>query len=108
RGENLAWQQRKAASFTVTPLHSGNCGLGYRRSKDYGGKRGITLGTAVAISGAAASPNMGYHSSPVITFLMTLFNALLGWWLGNTGAAGARSRPAWMRRLYRWLGNTDA
>lgn len=89
-GESLAWQQRKAASFTSTPLHSGNGGLGYRRSKDYGGKRGITLGTAVAISGAAASPNMGYHSSPVITFLMTLFNARLGWWLGNTGAAGAR------------------
>ena len=33
-------------------------------SSAYGG--GITLGTAVAISGAAASPNMGYHSSPVV------------------------------------------
>jgi hypothetical protein len=41
------------------------------------------LGTAVAISGAAASPNMGYHSSPALTFIMTLFNARLGSWLGN-------------------------
>jgi len=31
---------------------------------------------------------MGYHSSPAITFLMTLFNARLGWWLGNPGPAG--------------------
>ena len=42
----------------------------------------------MTISGAAASPNQGYHSSPVIGFLMTLFNARLGWWLGNPGPAG--------------------
>ena len=91
RGKNLAWQQRKAESFTVTPLHAGSYRVGYRRSQDYGkGDKGesISLGTAVAISGAAASPNMGYHSSPGITFLLTLFNARLGWWLGNPGAAG--------------------
>ena len=80
-GKELAWQQRKAESFTVTALHAGNRYLGYRRSSEYG--RQITLGTAVAISGAAASPNMGYHSSPAITFLLTLFNIRLGWWLGN-------------------------
>jgi hypothetical protein len=34
---------------------------------------------------------MGYHSSPTVTFLMTLFNARLGWWLGNPGAAGKRT-----------------
>jgi hypothetical protein len=57
----------------------------------YGGPGGITLGTAMAISGAAASPNAGYHSSPAVTFLMTLFNARLGWWLGNPGPAGRDS-----------------
>jgi hypothetical protein len=31
---------------------------------------------------------MGYHSSPLVTFLMTIFNARLGWWLGNPGTAG--------------------
>lgn len=94
KGENLAWQQRKAGSFTVTPLHSGSCRLGYRRSKDYGQTKegeGISLGTAVTISGAAASPNMGYYSSPAITFLMTLFNARLGWWLGNPGVDGNKT-----------------
>jgi hypothetical protein len=90
-GRRLAWQQRKAESFTVTPLHSGNCSLGYRSSTSYGGSNGISLGTAITISGAAASPNMGYHSSPVIGFIMTLFNARLGAWLGNPGDAGAKT-----------------
>jgi hypothetical protein len=45
----------------------------------------------VAISGAAASPNMGYHSSSAVTFLMALWNVRLGWWLGNPGTAGAHT-----------------
>src|ERR1700716_1780652 len=31
----LAWQERKAESFTVTPFHSGSFRLGYRRSDKY-------------------------------------------------------------------------
>jgi hypothetical protein len=97
-GEKLAWQERKAESFSVSPLHCGNYRLGYRRSKEYGKRlkpgdtahrQGISLGTSIAISGAFVSPNMGYmQSSPVIRFLMTLFNVRFGWWLGNTGRAG--------------------
>lgn len=126
-GRNLAWQERKAASFTVTPLHAGAMNLGYRDTRVpgqacptpdpdprlYGGKRGITLGTAMTISGAAASPNMGYHSSPAVTFLMTLFNARLGWWLGNPGPAGddtfhdASPKSALRPLLDEMLGATD-
>lgn len=84
----LSWQERKAAPFTVSPLHSGSSAVGYRRTSEYGGPKGITLGTAMAISGAAASPNMGYYSSSTITFLMTMFNVRLGWWLGNPGEPG--------------------
>jgi hypothetical protein len=87
-GERLAWQQRKAQAFSVSPLHCGNHELGYRDSAQYGGPDGISLGTAVTISGAAASPNMGYHSSPIVGLIMTLLNARLGAWLGNPGAAG--------------------
>jgi hypothetical protein len=88
-GKRLAWQQRKAQSFTVTPLHCGNYCLGYRPSEPYG--QGISLGTAITISGAAASPNMGYHSAPATGFLMTLLNARLGAWLGNPGPAGEKT-----------------
>jgi hypothetical protein len=70
-------------------LRSGADGLGYRASTEYGGP--ITVGTAMAISGAAASPNMGYHSSPAVTLLMTMFNVRLGWWLGNPGEQGDKT-----------------
>lgn len=83
-GRNLAWQERKAASFTFTPLAIGSPTLGYRSSSDYvRDEAGITLGTAMAISGAAVSPNAGMHSSAIRTFLMTLLNARLGWWLAH-------------------------
>jgi hypothetical protein len=43
----------------------------------------LGLGSALAVSGAAASPNQGYHSAPAVAFLMTVFNVRLGWWLQN-------------------------
>jgi hypothetical protein len=82
-GDNLAWQERKGASFAASPVNAGSWNLGYRPTRNYGGPSGLSLGTAVAISGAAASPNMGYNSSPALSFLLTLFNVRLGWWLGN-------------------------
>jgi hypothetical protein len=89
--KRLAWQERKAESFTVSALHSGSSCLKFRYSTTYGDSQGISLGTAVAISGAAASPNMGYHSSAPLALLLTLFNVRLGWWLGNPGPAGDRT-----------------
>jgi hypothetical protein len=82
-GENLAWQERKGHTFTATPQHTGSFHLGYRDTSRYGGPQGVSLGTAVAISGAAASPNQGYNSSPALAILLTLFNVRLGWWWGN-------------------------
>jgi len=95
-GSNLAWQERKAESFTVTPLHCGSYHIGYRKTRvasdeSYGSRDGISLGSAVTISGAAASPNMGYHSSPLVTFILTLFNVRLGAWLGNPGKQGDKT-----------------
>jgi hypothetical protein len=89
--KRLAWQERKAEPFTVSPLHCGSADKGFRISREYGGQGGLTLGTAMAISGAAVSPNMGYHSSPSITLLLALFNVRLGWWLGNPGTQGEQS-----------------
>jgi hypothetical protein len=88
-GKELAWQQRKAASFIFSPRFCGydfpELPPGYSPTKLFANKPRptITLATAMAISGAAASPNMGYHTSPAPAFLMTVFNVRLGWWLGN-------------------------
>ena len=89
--DNLAWQDRKAYSFTFSPVACGfqyppnasQQGGGYCDSAQYMG--GVLLGTAVAASGAAASPSMGYHSSPAVAFLLTVFNVRLGHWCPNTG-----------------------
>jgi hypothetical protein len=97
-GEDLAWQERKAASFAFTPLYSGyDVGWtaakgsetelrfnGFVKTEDYAyPKPGIHISTAAAISGAAMSPNWGYHTNPAIAFLLTVFNVRLGWWLTN-------------------------
>jgi hypothetical protein len=100
-GSELAQQERKAASFVFTPEF---CGFapseseedndavrrksdldkdGYRPTKGYGFPAGPAIGTAIAISGAAASPNSGYSTSGPMAFLLTVFDARLGWWLGN-------------------------
>lgn len=113
-GQDLAWQQRKAECFTATPLHCGAARLGYRRSQAYGGDQGISLGTAVATSGAAANPNMGSYSSPTLAFIMTLFNARLGAWLGNPGILGDATytrggpRSSALVLLSEALGQTDS
>ncbi|HEY6392475.1 MAG TPA: patatin-like phospholipase family protein [Bryobacteraceae bacterium] len=54
----------------------------YRPTEKSGGR--ISVGMAMAISGAAVNPNMGYHSSTAVSFLLTVFNVRLGWWLGNS------------------------
>jgi hypothetical protein len=121
-GEKLAWQSRKARSFIFSPRYCGYEILpeekiaagaadararrltneGYRETfayaySHYFGMGGPLSGTAMGLSGAAASPNMGYHSSPPLAFLMTVFNVRLGLWMGNP-----RHRKAWTRPGPRW------
>ncbi|MGH9143325.1 MAG: hypothetical protein ACRD2I_19495, partial [Vicinamibacterales bacterium] len=97
---DLALHTRHSASFTLSPLHCGSCyesreqsgvtrELGYISTREYGGPFGTpTLGQAISVSGAAASPNMGYHTSPVVSFLLTVFNVRLGWWFPNPRMPG--------------------
>ena len=108
------WAERKAASFTATPFACGSAILdrtdiaraaaqpegprgAYIGTADYAGMetrgdrvsagKGPLLGGLLTISGAAVSPNWGYHSSRLIAFLMTLFNVRLGAWLPNPAVA---------------------
>src|SRR5271157_212471 len=107
-GEELGYATRRAKSFVFTPLYCGyelasgdgpgrfTCDNGYLpsfsktlqgrsagRVAEFGAEGGISLGTAMAISGAAASPNMGYFTTPATAFFMALFDVRLGWWMGN-------------------------
>ena len=114
-GEDLAWQTRRAASFAFTPCHTGyefwnstgdRIGA-YRRTEEYSANQfmflnapgGVLLGNVVATSGAAANPNMGYHTSAALSALMSVFNVRLGRWCGNT-----RHPVAWRKSSPRFGG----
>ena len=99
RGSELAKQERKGESFVFTPLFSGFdpprspnddaavgknlAENGYRDTCGYMQCEGPGIGTCMAISGAAANPNWGYHTSSPVAFLLTMFDVRLGWWVGN-------------------------
>jgi hypothetical protein len=116
--QQLGEQERKAEPFTFSPLHAGAAALAYRAMDCFGADsvtgKGISLGTAITISGAAASPSMGMFSTPATTFLMTLLNARLGTWVGNPGPAGdatwhrAEPRRGAMLMVDELLGRTTA
>ena len=106
-GGSLAWQERKSAPYIFTPRFCGfdvegeneamrigegfdrpsqdgdTSGYAYRPTTALCPPEGINLGTAVSVSGAAANPNQGYHTSTAVAFLMTVFDVRLGWWIGN-------------------------
>lgn len=92
-GERLEWQERKAESFFMSPYYCGSKMLKFVRTQNYTGKRGPSVGRAMAISGAAAAPSMGYHSSPLVTLLMAFFNVRLGWWMPNPKRCCGRNEP---------------
>ncbi|MEO6024932.1 MAG: peptidoglycan-binding protein [Burkholderiales bacterium] len=155
KGKELAWQERKAASFLFSP---GFCGFEtpyrtghlkpsgandlargcFRATREYGAgnrdpvggsisfgglrdkierfgdeEEGVKLGQAMAISGAAASPNMGYHSNPALAFLMTAFNVRLGRWNSNPGQDAWRTASpkfglGWLVKELLGLTNADS
>ncbi len=92
-------QDRKAESFIFSPLYCGfdfsmtrasaevtttkSYDYGYRQTEHFAYPEGPSIGTAMAISGAAINPNQGYHSSAATAFLLTVFNVQMGWWIGN-------------------------
>ncbi len=116
-GSELAKLERRGASFVFTPRYCGfdpphsredravtaNTGdlnpEGYRATPGYMEPAGPGIGTAMAISGAAANPNSGYHTSAPLAFLMTILNVRLGWWLGNPRRDIPSARPGPMNAL---------
>jgi hypothetical protein len=98
--DNAALEERRAASFFFTPYQSGSKETGTVATEKMGKSgHGIPLGACVAASGAAASPNMGYHTSAPVAFLMTFFNVRLGLWIGSPGIVGTakmgKQSPRW-------------
>jgi hypothetical protein len=80
---------RGGDNFILTPEWCGSNATGWCRTRAFMGD-GMTLATAMAISGAAANPNtgvggVGLTRSRVVSVLMALLNLRLGYWVPNPG-----------------------
>ena len=82
---------RGGDSFLITPLFCGSDATGWRRTEHYRqvqGEKGISLATAMAISGAAINPNTGMAGqgptrNRFVSTLLAILNLRLGFWTSN-------------------------
>jgi hypothetical protein len=90
--ETAKYRGRGGDNFLLSPLYCGSDATGWRRSQAYmkklGGRGGVTLPTAMAVSGAALNPNAGNSGrgvtrNPWVSILYTLLNLRLGYWMVN-------------------------
>jgi len=75
---------REVDFFLFSSSWVGSRRTGYCRTADMeAADPNLNLATAVAISGAAAAPNMGRMTMRSLTFGLTLLNVRLGYWVPN-------------------------
>lgn len=76
---------RKADFFSITPFSIGSDATGYAATRLFEEHVGgdLDIATAIAISGAAASSNMGSQSMRPLSPLLAFLNIRLGYWLPN-------------------------
>lgn len=92
---------RNADFFEFTPLFSGSEATRWIASKTLGDcEPNLDLGTAMAVSGAAFSPNMGSATIKPLVPTLALLNMRLGFWLRNPLFA-TQPRPWWRRLVER-------
>jgi hypothetical protein len=73
---------RQADFFMFSKRYTGSARTGYCDTATLEKRhRHLNLGTAMAISGAAASPNAGMTTVKPLVFLLTLLNIRLGYWM---------------------------
>jgi hypothetical protein len=99
------YRRRGGDSFLLSPLYCGSHATGFIKTKCFMKKKnkgGMTLATAMAISGAAVNPRTGVGGKgptkgALVSILMTIFNLRLGAWISNPNKNGAPYR--WMNYL---------
>lgn len=102
-----AMQGRMTDFFLFSRDYCGSPLTGYAKSEDWEKlDQGLDLGTAMAISGAAASPLMGGQTRRYKTFWLALFNVRLGYWIKNPFhfTANASGTPGMRYLLHEMFG----
>lgn len=93
--DTTKYRGRGGDNFVLSPLFCGSDATGWRKSSVYmkKGSRGITLSSAMAISGAAVNSNAavagrGVSRNRWVSVLLTLLNLRLGYWALNPKLEG--------------------
>ena len=82
--KDMAIRERNSDFFVFSKKFIGGRRTGYCRSEHMEQLfPQIDLGTAMAVSAAAASPNMGQGTNSLMVAFMTLLNVRLGFWVPN-------------------------
>jgi hypothetical protein len=77
-----ALRGRGSVNFVFSRRYCGSSLSGWRPTPEWEkADPHLDLGTAMAISGAAAAPNMGHLTDRRFTFLLAMLNIRLGYWL---------------------------
>jgi hypothetical protein len=87
-------RERRSDFFLFSKHWCGAPSIGYTATANWRAGRDTTvdLATAMAVSGAAASPYMGLGSFPTLTAILTFLNVRLGYWIRRPGIEGAATR----------------
>jgi len=118
--KNIRMQGRLTDFFLFSQSFCGSPLTGYRSTQSWEqADAHLDLGTAMAISGAAAAPQMGLGTKKSLSFWLALLNIRLGYWaripsqtwMGFRGAPGLtcllKEMTGSMDERGRWLNLTD-
>ncbi len=93
--------------FLLSPFFIGSKLTGYVPTDRYSDYQSMTLPAAVTISAAAVNPGMGIYSNKMLSVIMTIFNARLGFWISNPlKAQKLRSLVWWPAYFFKELTST--
>ena len=105
---NSAMQGRLSDFFLFSQAYCGSPITGYCPTITWEKvDSNLTLATAMAISGAAASPLMGLETKSHIAFWMAILNVRLGYWLKNPKKSNRKSQPGAMQLGREMIGKID-
>lgn len=86
--QNPELRGRDTESFIFSQHYCGGSSVGYWPTVEWeANDKHLDLGTAMAISGAAAAPRMGMLTSSKYTALLAILNVRLGYWIRKPGKA---------------------
>jgi hypothetical protein len=107
---NPAMQGRLTDFFLFSPGYCGSPLVGYFPTTTWEAEDpNLDLGTAMAISGAAAAPQMGLGTIRNFSFWLALFNVRLGYWIRNPKIAGRKAPPGLsylLQEMFGWANET--